>query len=123
MKTVRNSLLGLALIAPLAMAQDCVSPMAPDLPNGANASMEQMLAGQKAVKAFQAANLEYMSCLEGDLNAAEAAVKAATEEEKTAAQTAYDKAVEAYNAAVSREEEIAGQFNTEIREYKAANPQ
>ena len=41
---------------------------------------------------------------------------------KDEATAAYNKAVEMYNAAVSAEEEVAGQFNTEIREYKAANP-
>ncbi len=122
MKTIINSLLGLALASPLAMAGDCVQPAVPELPNGATSSMEQMLAGQKAVKAFQAANLEYMGCLGTDLAAAEEAVKSAADEEKAAAQATYDKAVESYNAAVSREEEVAGQFNTEIREYKAANP-
>lgn len=122
MEIIRTSLLGLTLVAPLAMAGECVAPETPELPNGATSSMEQMLAGQKAVKAFQTANLEYMSCLESNLNAAEEAVKAAAEGDKAAAEAAYEKAVESYNAAVSKEEEIAGQFNTEIREYKAANP-
>jgi hypothetical protein len=45
-----------------------------------------------------------------------------SDEEKAAAQETYQKGVDAYNAAVSKEEEVAGQFNTEIREYKAANP-
>jgi predicted dinucleotide-binding enzyme len=122
MTTIRTALLGLALVAPLATADDCAPPEVPQLPDGATSTMEQMLAGQKAVKAFQTANLEYMSCLEGDLNAADQAVKSASEDEKADAQAAYDKAVDAYNAAVSREEEVAGQFNTEIRAYKAANP-
>ncbi len=122
MTIIRTALLGLALVAPLATADDCVSPEVPQLPDGATSTMEQMLAGQKAVKAFQAANLEYMGCLEAGLNAAEQAVKSASEDGKADAEAAYDKAVDAYNAAVSREEEVAGQFNTEIREYKAANP-
>ena len=37
------------------------------------------------------------------------------------AQSDYKAAVEAYNAAVSAEEEIAGAFNVELRAYKAAN--
>ena len=122
MTIIRTALLGLALVAPLAAADDCAAPEVPQLPDGATSTMEQMLAGQKAVKAFQVANLEYMGCLEAGLNAAEQAVKSAAEDEKADAQAAYDKAVDAYNAAVSREEEVAGQFNTEIREYKAANP-
>ena len=122
MNNIRNTVLALALASPFSLAGDCVAPDAPNLPDGANSSMEQMLEGQKSVKAFQTANLEYMACLEKDLKAAEEATKSASEEEKEAAQAAYDKAVEAYNSAVSKEEEIAGQFNTEIREYKAANP-
>ena len=35
---------------------------------------------------------------------------------------AHQEGVDAYNAAVSAEEDVAGRFNTEIREYKAANP-
>ena len=81
--------------------------------------MEDMLAGQKAVKTFQTANLEYMKCLEPALAEAEAAVKAGEE----GAAEAYQSAQDTYNAAVSAEEAVAGQFNTEIREYKAANPQ
>ena len=57
------------------------------------------------------------------ITAAEAAaLESSSEDDKKAAQTTYQEAVDAYNAAVSQEEEIAGQFNTEIREYKAANP-
>ena len=81
-----------------------------------------MLEGQKSVKTFQTANLEYMACLEEGMKAAEEAAKNAPDGEKEATQATYDKAVEAYNSAVSKEEEVAGQFNTEIREYKAANP-
>ena len=34
----------------------------------------------------------------------------------------YQEAQETYNSAVSAEEAVAGEFSTEIREYKAANP-
>jgi hypothetical protein len=37
------------------------------------------------------------------------------------AQAAYGEYVDAYNAAVSAEETLAGEFNIELREYKAAN--
>ncbi len=109
--------LALALGSASALADDCEAPATPSLPDGASSTMEQMLEGQKAVKAFQAANLDYMKCLEPLLNAATAAEEAG--EEGAAEQS---KALtEAYNSAVSAEEEVAGQFNTEIREYKAAN--
>jgi hypothetical protein len=123
MKTIQLTILALALGSPAGMAGDCSGPQAPSLPDGATASMEDMLAGQKAVKEYQAANLEYMGCLEKAFTAAEAAaLESTSEDEKKAAQDNYQNAVDAYNAAVSQEEEIAGQFNTEIREYKAANP-
>jgi hypothetical protein len=122
MNKLKYTLLALAMGSTYGMAGDCTSPAAPALPDGATASMEDMLAGQKAVKDFQAANLEYMSCLEKDISAAEEATLKAADEEKEAATAAHREALDSYNAAVSKEEEVAGQFNTEIREYKAANP-
>ena len=119
MKLIKYSALALALGSTSTIAADCTAPAAPELPDGATASMEQMLAGQKAVKAFQAANLDYMKCLEPGLNAAQAQVTEGAE----GAADALKAAEETYNAAVSAEEAVAGQFNTEVREYKAANPQ
>ena len=115
------ALLGLTLATTQAFAE-CTQPESPSLPDGATAAMEDMLAGQKSVKAFQTANVEYMKCLEVDFTAAEAAAKEGTDEEKAAAMEAHGKGLEAYNNAVSEEEAVAGQFNVEIREYKAANP-
>lgn len=118
MKMIKYTALALALGCTSALAADCDMPSSPQLPDGGAASMEQMLAGQKAVKTFQTANLAYMQCLEPALAAAEAAAK----EGDDAATEKYKEIEAAYNAAVSQEEEVAGQFNTEIREYKAANP-
>ena len=110
MKSIKYAVMALTLGSASAIAADCEQPAAPELPDGGTSSMEQMLAGQKAVKAFQAANVEYMQCLEPTMMAAEGADE-------------QYKAIEAaYNAAVSAEEEVADQFNTEIREYKTANP-
>ena len=75
MKTIKSTLLALALVATPALAQDCDQPEAPTMPDGASSTMEDMLAGQKAVKAFQAANIDYLSCVEKAMNAAEAAAK------------------------------------------------
>jgi hypothetical protein len=118
MKTLKFAFLGLVLGSTASLADDCVAPNAPQVPVGSSSTLEQMLAGQKSVKEFQAANLEYMACLEPLLAAAEAEVKAGTE----GAAEKYQQIQDTYNAAVSREEEVAGQFNTEIRDYKAANP-
>jgi len=124
MKKLGFAMAILTLGSSAAMA-DCAKPDTPQLPDGASATMEDMLAGQKAVKTFQTANMEYMKCLEQVFTTAEAKVKEgadSADEAVAEAQKAYTEAVEAYNAAVSAEETVAGQFNTEIREYKAANP-
>lgn len=118
MKAIKSIALAFALGSTSALAADCEPPAQPEVPDGATASMEEMLAGQKAVKAFQAANLEYMKCLEPALTAAETAAKAGEE----GAIEKYQAVQDSYNAAVSAEEAVAGEFNTEIRAYKAANP-
>jgi hypothetical protein len=117
MNMIKYSALALALGSTSVLAADCEMPAAPTLPDGASSSMEQMLEGQKAVKTFQAANLDYMKCLEPAMAAAAAAIEAGEE----GADEKYKGLEEKYNGAVSVEEEVAGQFNTEIREYKAAN--
>jgi hypothetical protein len=119
MKSIKYAVFGLAFASSASFAGDCQAPDMPELPDGASATMEQMLAGQKAVKAFQAANMDYMGCVEDALTAAESAMEDASGDAKDAATDAYQAALDTYNAAVSAEEEVAGQFNTEIREYKA----
>ena len=118
MKAIKYTALALALGSTSALAADCTAPEAPTVPDGASATMEDMLAGQKAVKAFQAENIDYMKCLEPAMTAAEAAVKAGED----GAADVYQASQEVYNAAVSAEEAVAGEFNTAIRAYKAANP-
>ena len=122
MNGIKIAAMGLALLSSASFAEDCTQPAAPSIPDGAKASMEQMLEGQKSVKTFQSANLEYMACLEKAFTAAKAASEEGSDDAKASAMKAHTKAVDAYNKAVSKEEEVAGQFNTEIREYKAANP-
>ena len=120
MKKLQLAVLGLALAlgSVMSWADDCVAPDAPQVAEGEDSTLEQMLETQKSVKAFQEANLAYMSCLEPKLAAAEADAKEGNE----GAADAYMQIQETYNAAVSKEEEVAGKFNTEIRDYKTANP-
>ncbi len=120
MNTIKLLIAGLAMSSASALAQDCTAPELPTLPDGASASYEDMIAGQGAVKEFQAANLEYMNCLEPMISEAETTAQgeSATDADKAKAKELND----AYNAAVSQEEELAGKFNTAIRAYKAANP-
>ena len=121
MNTAKSLLALLALGSSMDMA-DCVQPESPTLPDGSSATMDDMIAGQQAVKAFQAANLEYMGCLETQFTAAKKTIEEGKASDAEALKAAYEKDVEAYNEAVSAEEAMAGKFNTEIREFRAANP-
>lgn len=120
MKKFQLAILGLALAlgSVMSLADDCVAPDAPQVAEGEDSTLEQMLATQKAVKTFQEANLAYMACLEPKLAAAEAEAKEGVD----GAADSYMQIQESYNSAVSQEEEVAGKFNTEIRDYKTANP-
>ncbi|MBE9538627.1 MAG: hypothetical protein IMF06_06055 [Proteobacteria bacterium] len=122
MSLIKITALGLLLGSTYAAAGDCVAPAAPTIPDGSSSTMEQMIAGQTAVKAFQAANIDYMACLEPAMTAADKRLKKSSGDEKAAAEASYDETQATYNAAVSAEEEVAGQFNAAIRVYKAANP-
>lgn len=101
---------------------ECNAPAQPELPDGASASMEEMLGGQKSVKAFQEANTTYRKCVEADIAAAKTAGESAeTDAARAAAAKTHSAAIERFNAAVAAEEAVAGEFNTQVREYKAAN--
>ncbi len=122
MPLIKAAILGLLVVSTYATAGDCINPETPAIPDGASSTIEQMIASQKAVKSFQAANIEYMACIEPGLTAAGVDLEAASKNDKAAAQAAYDELEAAYNDAVSVEEEAADQFNAAIREYKGANP-
>ena len=106
------------LVAPMGLANACDAPVAPPTPDGSSATLDDMVAAQGEVKAFQAANAEYLTCVDEKM----LAEKAAIDEGDDGAQERYALAAADYNAAVSREEQVAADFNTAIRAYKAANP-
>lgn len=120
MNTIKLALIGLALGSAASMASECTAPGLPTLPDGATATMEQMLAGQKAVKEYQAANSEYRACLDPQVSAAE--VAAAGDSPSEEAQATLKKLNDDYNSSVSREEELAVKFNAALRDYKTAHP-
>ncbi len=100
------------------LANECQQPKLPEIPDGAEASLEVMISGQKAVKAFQANAQDYRVCLETVLND----IKSTAEEGDKEAAAAFKAATDAYNASVAAEEKLASDFNSAIQNYKAANP-
>ena len=100
--------------APLAFA--CDYPQRAQLPNGATASKDGMLAGQKSVKTYMATMDEYLACLDQGEKDAVAALIDPTDEELASREAAITKK---YNAAVEDMELTAARFNEEVRAYKA----
>jgi len=100
-------------------AAACEAPAPIAVPDGKTSTMEQMLAGQAEVKAYQTAMNEFLACID-----AEAAVQGETapEEYKSLMVARHNAAVSEMDAAVSEMEGVAAAFNDQIKAYRAANP-
>lgn len=105
-------ILGSALTSTLAFSNTCSEPATVQLPDGATATTEQMVAGQKQVKQYVADAEAFLACLE---QSEAAAGETLTEEQQQAN-------VALYNAVVDKMEGLAQGFNEQIQAYKAVNP-
>jgi len=115
MKTIVTLALAAAFsAAPLYAA--CTYPKAPQsIPDGSTASLEEMLAGQRAVKAFDAEITAYQSCLETEHNEALAANPGLTTDQKNERAKIL---AQKQNAAVDEAQGVADRFNAQIRVYR-----
>jgi len=89
----------------------CELSEAPIIPDGNVASQDELLAAQKAMKAYQEVLLEYRTCIDG----MSASIDLETEEgiaEKAVNDNLYD-------ASVTAEESVAEQFNAAVRAFKS----
>lgn len=117
MKNMTKVLVSLALVfaAPLALA--CNYPAPPkDLPDGATATKDEMLAGVKTISAYQEKMTEYLACIEADEIIAMQSLDDDDEDGKKQGKIMFDKK---YNAAVESQTSTVEKFNAEIRAYKA----
>ena len=116
-----KALFAMALTAALAAAPvyaDCPYPPAPDkLPDGSSATLEEMVAGQKAVRAYDKAINDYVSCIDHELDEA---IKKGGDQLKPQ-QKADMQHVEAqkHNAAIDQLQNIADRFNEQVKVFKA----
>lgn len=91
----------------------CDYPSQPAMPDGTNASKDEMIAGQKAVKVYMASMDEYLACIEDE------AVASRSEDEAPEITQQRDALLnKRYNAAVAEMEEVAARFNEQVRAYK-----
>jgi len=90
----------------------CDYPALVAVPEGARATIDQMVAAQAGVKSYMESMDAYLTCVNQELDAAG---DDAPEEFKTIM-------VSRHNAAVAEMEAIAASFNDQIAAFKKANP-
>lgn len=119
MKTLLSLALVAASLATGPAFAACSYPKAPEsIPDGSTATLDQMLAAQRAVKAFDAAITAYQGCLESENNAALAANPDLTEDQK---KERLNILAQKQNAAVDDAQALADRLNAQIRVYKEKN--
>jgi hypothetical protein len=115
---IAASLLLLGLTAPVYAG--CIAPKAPSsYPNGATASLPEMVEAQKAVKQFQADLATYRKCI--DEESPPAPTGAALTDEQKKAQNAREKErMQKYNESVDQEQAAVAEFTQQLHAYKDA---
>ena len=124
MKALHSLALIGALVAGNAYAA-CTYPTAPtDIPDGNNATLEQMVAAQKAVRTFDSEINAYTACLKLESDAAIAKVDEGADDAKKKDEQKKELArvqVQKHNAAVEADEALASRFNEQLKVFKAKN--
>ena len=108
-------------VAILFMAQGalgCDYPSRVDMPDGATATKEAMITGQRSIKAYMASMEEYLSCIEGDEASAVLSLGDIDKDTKRQREELFNKK---YNAAVQEMNLVAEEFNIQVRAYKDIN--
>ena len=88
----------------------CDAPAEINIPPGDEATLDEMLAAQTDVRDFIAAMEEYLTCMDGEI---EALAEDTPEEERTLM-------VDQYNSGVDQMEEVAAAFNESRQQYQDA---
>jgi hypothetical protein len=100
--------------------EGCAVAAAPAVPDGANASLGQMTAAQSAFKAYDAATLAYVNCVDAVTDRISTQFGATAPAAELARLKTFG--TSAHNSAIDREQALADQFNAQVRVYKARHP-
>lgn len=104
------------IFAPAALA--CDYPKSIDVPNGKKATKEEMMAGVKAMKAWQEDLIVYRECIEEETEASKAAIDSSDPLDEAAQIAVLDRQfLLKYNASVDEEAELGSDVNEQIRVY------
>ena len=118
MNKIIKSAVSVAILLLAQSALACDYPKRVDMPDGATAGKEAMIAGQKDVKAYMAAMDEYLSCIESEEAAAVLSLGDIDEDSTRQRAEMFNKK---YNAAVEQMNLVAEGFNVQVRAYKDIN--
>ena len=106
---------------------ECQSPAAPQkIPRGKSAGLEQMAASQKAVKDFDTATNDYVSCLQLESDAEIAKLEQSETDPKKKEERKkrlVRDVVKKQNAAIDADKALAARFNEQLRAFKAKDAQ
>ena len=94
----------------------CDYPDRVRIPNGTTAAKEEMIDGQRGVKAYMAEMDVYLECIVDEEKTAMAAIESISPEDEQQREEMLSKK---YNAAVDEMERLAAQFNVEVQAYRA----
>jgi len=116
-----KAILAMAFTAALAAGAayaDCTYPTAPaKLPDGASATLEEMVAGQKTVKEYDQAIKAYVDCIDKELEDKIASAGDKLKPEQLADMRKVE--TQKHNAAIDQDQSIAERFNEQVKVFKA----
>jgi hypothetical protein len=111
----------LVAFAPLSGWADCPYPTGPKaIPDGAKASMDDMLAMKKAVKDYDEATSTYLDCIKKQHDDAVSDLGDLNSDKQKKAKADLDRIEsDKHNAAVTQLQGTADKFNEQVRIFKA----
>jgi hypothetical protein len=115
MNILKKTVVTLAILFAAQSALACDYPQRIEVPDGATASKEDMIAGQKNVRSYMASMEAYLTCIEADEAQAVLGLGDIDEGEKRQREDMFNKK---YNAAVEEMNLVAEEFNIQVRAYK-----
>ncbi|MBS0365542.1 MAG: hypothetical protein JSR67_06955 [Proteobacteria bacterium] len=95
-------------------------PLTPDIPDGASATTQRMLEGQRAFKAYDADTVTYTKCVDSAIDqlTREATGHASAADLNDLAAVG----VRVHDTAIEQEQVAADSFNLQVRTFKAKHP-
>lgn len=123
MKQARSALIlpavFLGLTLSMAASAECTRPESPEIPDGATATIDDMLAAQQSIRSYMDGGNAYLECLQAAHDKQRRATPRRDREKQEALAAAEAERVEKHNAMVEDMEAAAADFNTAREAFNA----